>query len=92
MGRFEHKGVRLMKTFDDCSSCGGRVTPRYVQKPCWWGERLIAIVDHVPAGVCEQCGERYYEAKVLKSIENLLKHKRAFKTQIKVPLAEYAQV
>lgn len=68
------------------------MTPRYVQKPCWWGERLIAIVDHVPAGVCEQCGERYYEAKVLKSIESLLKHKRAFKTQIKVPLAEYAQV
>ena len=80
-----------MHTFDDCSYCGGRVTSRRVQKPCWWGDRLIAMVDNVPAGVCEQCGERYYQAKVLKAIENLLKHKRTFKTQIKIPLADFAK-
>lgn len=80
-----------MRQFDDCTYCGGRVTLRHVQKPCWWGEQLIAIVDHVPAGVCEQCGERYYEAKVLKTIEELLKHRRTFKTQIKIPLADYAK-
>lgn len=80
-----------MHTFDDCSYCGGRVTMRRVQKPCWWGNRLIALVDKVPAGVCEQCGERYYEAKVLKTIEEILKHKKLFKTQIRVPLAQYAK-
>jgi YgiT-type zinc finger domain-containing protein len=80
----------MSKHVDDCSYCGGRVTQRYVQKPCWWGEQLVAMIDHVPAGVCEQCGERYYEAKVLKTIEGLLKHKKAFKTQIRIPLAEYA--
>ena len=79
-------------TVDDRSSCGGQVTPRLVQKPCWWGEQLIAMVDHVPAGVCEQCGERYYEAKVLKTLEGLLKHRRLFKTAIRVPLADYAKV
>ena len=80
-----------MRIFDDCTYCGGRVAKRLVQKPCWWGDQLIAIIDHVPAGVCEQCGERYYEAKVLKTLEGLLKHKKFFRTQIKVPLADYAK-
>lgn len=80
-----------MRQFDDCSYCGGRVTRRYVQKPCWWGEQLIAIIDQVPAGVCEQCGERYYEAKVLKTIEGLLKRKKAFRAQVKIPMADYAK-
>jgi len=41
---------------DDCSFCGGRVTERPVLKACWWGGQLLALVDGVPAGVCEQCG------------------------------------
>jgi len=51
----------------------------------------MAIVDNVPAGVCEQCGERYYEAKVLKTIEGLLKRRKLFKTELRVPLADYAR-
>ena len=61
------------------------------KKSCWWGDRLTAIVDGVPAGVCEQCGERYYSAKVLKVIEGLLKHKKRFNTKITIPLADYAR-
>jgi len=80
-----------MRTFDDCTYCGGRVTLRRVRKLCWWGDRLMAIVDNVPAGVCEQCGERYYEAKVLKTIEGLLKRRKLFKTELRVPLADYAR-
>jgi len=55
--------------YDDCTFCGGRVTERRIQKPCFWGEKLVALVDGVPTGVCEQCGERYYRAAVLKRIE-----------------------
>ena len=80
-----------MRASDDCSYCGGQVTERLVQKACWWGDQLVAMVDHVPIGVCEQCGERYYTAKVLKTLEGLLKHKRLFRTQIRIPLADYAK-
>lgn len=80
-----------MRTYDDCSYCGGKVSSRYVQKPCWWGDQLTAIVNDVPAGVCEQCGERYYDGKVLKTLERLLKHKRFFRTKIKIPIANYAK-
>ncbi|MCZ6626233.1 MAG: YgiT-type zinc finger protein [Deltaproteobacteria bacterium] len=75
--------------YDDCSFCGGRVTERLTQKPCFWGDKLVALVDQVPAGVCEQCGERYYRAAVLKRIEAKLKGRRHAR-QIRLPLIEYA--
>lgn len=65
------------------------MTERQVQKACWWGDKLLAIVDNVPTGVCEQCGERYYKAIVLKSIESLLKEKKKFEQQICIPVASY---
>jgi hypothetical protein len=52
------------------------VKERRVQKPCFWGDKLVALADKVPAGVCEQCGERYYKAAVLKRIEAELKNRR----------------
>lgn len=74
--------------YDECSYCGGRVTEQKVMKACWWGAKLLALVDSVPAGVCEQCGERYYRAEVLKNIEKLLNERAAFH-MVEVPLAEY---
>lgn len=78
-----------MKTYDDCSLCGGEVLKKRVQKACWWGDRLIAIIEDVPAGVCQQCGERYYEAVVLKDIERLLKNKECLTKSISIPLAHF---
>jgi YgiT-type zinc finger domain-containing protein len=75
--------------YDDCTFCGGRVTERYVQKACFWGDKLVALVDRVPTGVCEQCGERYYRAVVLKRIESKLKTHKSSR-QIRLPVIEYA--
>ncbi|MBI4232599.1 YgiT-type zinc finger protein [Candidatus Peregrinibacteria bacterium] len=77
-----------MAKYDNCSFCGGVVAERFIQKPCFWGDKLVAVVDDVPTGVCGQCGEKYYKASVLKHIENELKKRRRLK-QIKVPLIEY---
>jgi len=77
-----------MASYDACSYCGGRVQNRLVTKTCWWGEQLIALVENVPAGVCEQCGERYYKADVLKQIEVLLQERKEFR-RVELPLVEY---
>ena len=74
--------------YDNCSYCSGRVSERRVQKDCWWGEKLIALVDNVPAGVCEQCGERYYRAIVLKQVERLISNRKKLE-KITLPLAEF---
>ena len=57
-------------------------------KACWWGDQLVAIVENVPAGVCDQCGERYYEVYVLKEIEAMLSKKEAFRL-VKVRLGSF---
>ena len=78
-----------MQTYGDCSYCGGKVIEKRVQKTCWWGEKLRALIENVPAGVCTQCGERFYKAAVLKGIEVMLKKKSSF-TSICIPMAEFA--
>ena len=75
--------------YDDCTFCGGRVTERRIQKPCFSGDKLVALVDGVPTGVCGQCGERYYRAAVLKRIEANLKT-RSRSRQIRLPVIEYS--
>lgn len=77
-----------MTEYDDCSFCGGRVQERLVSKACWWGDQLVAIVENVPAGVCDQCGERYYKVVTLKQIEAMLCEKDAFRS-VQVPLRSY---
>jgi YgiT-type zinc finger domain-containing protein len=75
--------------YDDCTFCGGRVTERRIPKPCFWGDKLVALVDGVPTGVCEQCGERYYRAAVLKRVEANLKT-RSRSRRIRLPVIEYS--
>ncbi len=80
-----------MNTYDDCTFCGGRVIETRGQKTCFWGDKLIAIIDNVPTGVCNQCGEKYYKSRVLKQVEDMLKERRGF-LSVAIPMAEFADV
>ena len=55
-----------------------------------WGDQLVAMVENVPAGVCDQCGERYYKAHILKEIEAMLGKKEAFRS-VKIHLGSFKQ-
>jgi len=44
-----------------CTVCsGGPLAAEKVKAAFWEGERLV-VVDGIPALVCKNCGERYYE-------------------------------
>jgi YgiT-type zinc finger domain-containing protein len=47
----------------ECYFCKGRVEQQKVDVDFRWGRKLKVIED-VPAGVCQQCGEKYFEASV----------------------------
>lgn len=56
---------------DICNVCHGHVkhtTTTYTQE---YEGRLI-IVENVPAWVCEQCGETYFDPEVVERIQNLI--------------------
>ena len=78
-----------MYKYEDCHFCGGRVSERRIPKPCYWGDKLMALVENVPVGVCEQCGEKYYKAAVLKRIEARLKVVGRTTKTVRLPLLEY---
>src|SRR5438105_14338762 len=55
----EHRrGRDLMVT--RCYLCGGRTERREVTAENWWGDAR-ALVVHVPAWVCQRCGEVYFD-------------------------------
>lgn len=55
-----------------CYFCKGKVVQQPTSVDFWWGDDL-KIIEHVPAGVCTQCGEKYFEAPVYKQMERLAK-------------------
>ena len=54
--------------FDKCYFCKGKVKEQRVTIDYRWGDTLTVIND-VPAGVCQQCGEKYLTSGVYKDLE-----------------------
>lgn len=54
-----------------CEFCGGETISKKVRKIHWF-QRKLYIVDDVEAEVCRECGERYYHATTLDTIDRLL--------------------
>ncbi|MBI5875661.1 MAG: type II toxin-antitoxin system MqsA family antitoxin [Deltaproteobacteria bacterium] len=55
-----------------CYFCKGKVEEKLTTVDFWWGEELFLIKD-VPAGVCRQCGEKYFQSETYKTMERLVK-------------------
>ena len=57
--------------YGDCSFCGGEVIEQLVMVVRLY-KGHVAIIENVPAGVCRQCGERYYRGAVVEEMERLM--------------------
>ncbi len=44
------------------------------------------LIENVPAGVCTECGMRYYAANVLKMIAESVRGKRQVERKVTVPV------
>jgi len=66
-----------------CEFCGGQTTTKKVRKNHWLHEKLY-IVENVEAEVCTECGERYYHAEILDSIDRLLEGEHPVKDNLQV--------
>ncbi len=66
-----------------CEFCEGKTKKRRVKKSHWYGGKLY-LLENVEAEVCEECGERYYHAKVLEEIDNTLKVSHPVKEHLSV--------
>ena len=78
-----------MHKYGDCSFCGGEVKNERVELDYRYKGKLYIIQD-VPAGVCQQCGEKYLTAKVSKEIERKIQTKGKWDKTIAVPIDAFS--
>lgn len=74
--------------YNHCQLCGGRVTERVVVVDYHWDADLVAIIQHVPAGVCETCGERYFKSAVVKALERTAHSRAKTRMIVEVPVRQ----
>lgn len=71
-----------------CCFCRGKVETSKVDVDFRWGRKLKVIRD-VPAGVCRQCGERYFDAAVYKEMEKLGASRKKSEERLEVDVLQF---
>ena len=74
--------------YEKCE-CGGKVVEKKIRVDYRHGKDIVVFED-VPVGVCSVCGERFFDAKVLKAMEFSLKSRRKPKKIISVPVMDFS--
>ena len=79
-----------------CHFCGNKNFKNTKTQYTYKRRDKFIIVDDVPCEQCEYCGEQYFEAKVLKSIENefdaIHSHGKIAKRQVQIPIESYSEI
>jgi YgiT-type zinc finger domain-containing protein len=73
-----------------CYLCGGRTELGRVTAENWWGGDL-ALVEDVPAWVCEDCGEAYFDAETCRELDRLRQVPPPARRTVEVPVYAYPQ-
>ena len=73
-----------------CYFCGGTTRPATVTAENWWGNQL-ALVEDVPAQVCEDCGEPYFEAETAKELDRLRMAPPVAERIVEVPVYSFGR-
>ena len=74
-----------------CFLCGGKTARSLVTAENWWGEKL-ALIEGVPAWVCEDCGEQYFDAETSKRLDTLRQVPPSAARTVQVPVYAFPGV
>lgn len=72
-----------------CEFCKGETKPKKVKRQHWLNKKLY-IVENVDAEVCFECGERYFHAETLDTIDRFLSQKHPVKTRLEVEVVRFS--
>ncbi len=80
----------MIAKYSDCYFCGGEVREELVHREIWWQGRLH-LIDNVPIGVCQQCGQKFVLPGVAKAIDRMLAGKEPPAAFIQVPTYRFRE-
>lgn len=79
-----------------CSFCGNKNFVNKEVEYMYTHSGQMLLVENVPCEECEYCGEKYFEAEVLKKIEQeyleIYKNGKKVKKEVSVPVEEYFEL
>lgn len=78
--------MRELHNYGDCYFCGGEVKEKVIEIEFRWKGKLY-LVEEVPTGVCQQCGEKYFTAEVSKAIDRSIEEGNVKRT-VEIPVLE----
>ena len=78
----------MSEPLQECFFCGGEIKQITVGNFDYRLEGLLYVIKRVPAGLCQQCGEKYIEADVGRKINALIAQKQ-FTCVEQVDVIEY---
>ena len=70
---------------ETCEHCGGEIIEKRVTLTRKVKGQYV-LIENVPAGVCTQCGTRYFSANVLKTVEESVRGRRHIDREIVIPV------
>ncbi len=59
-----------MITYADCTYCGCELMEKKIDYD-YRRDKHLMVVSNVSAGVCHQCGEKYFKPEVLKQMDKI---------------------
>jgi len=77
------KPVIPARRYSSCSYCGGGVEEHHIPVEMRLGDMLV-LYEHVPAGVCDKCGEEYLLADIQDKMIEMAKSEPDRILQVKV--------
>lgn len=73
---------------ETCEYCGGPIVERRVTLHRKVRDGYI-LIENVPAGVCRECGARYFAANVLKTIQENIRGRRKAEREVCIPVYSF---
>ena len=74
----------------ECYFCKGKVVQTKTEVDFRWGKKLKVLKD-VPARVCQQCGEKYFQAAIYKAMEKLITSRVKPASRLSVDVVQFKQ-
>jgi YgiT-type zinc finger domain-containing protein len=77
-------------SYSDCYFCGGKVVENRVTREIRWQGKLFLIED-VPVGVCQQCGEKVILPAIARTIDEMLSGEKSPDGFVPVPTFRFRE-
>jgi len=74
----------------ECYFCKGKVVEAKTEVDFRWGKKL-KVLKNVPARVCQQCGEKYFQATIYKAMEKLVISRVKPSSRISVDVVQFKE-